>query len=213
LEGLENVEPTVAHFGADGLCVSDCLRRVDLSASRLQFVEKRRCAADEWRAEGSARSCSVGAERICADDLFAGSSDPDDRAKIGEGGALVEIIGGGDAHDVGGISGGINRFRKAVVARGGDANDVQLICVSEGIGKFLGINFRIKTHVDDVGVMLRGVVDGAENVGKIRGTIGAKRFEREEMRIGSYQVNGAHDHGAVTECRVGRVTVEDGGSG
>jgi len=33
------------------------------------------------------------------------------------------------------------------------------------------------------------------------------------MRIGSDQVNDAHDHGAVAECGVGRVAVEDGGSG
>jgi len=214
LEGLDDVETTVAHASAEGLRVSDGLRCIGLRAARLQFVEERRCASDEWRAEGSAGAGSVGAERIGGDDLFAGSSDPDDGvAEIRERRTLIEKVGGRNAHDVGCVRGGIDSFLEAVVARGGDANDVQLICVREGIGKFLGIGFRIETHVDDVGAMLRGVVDGAKNVGEVGGTIGAERFEREQVCLGGDEMNYAHDHGAMSECGVLRVAVEDGGSG
>jgi len=194
--------------------VSNRLRCIGLRAARLQFVKERRCASHEWRAERSAGAGRVSAERIGGDDLLAGSGDPDDGiAEIGERGTLIKEVGGRDAHDVGCIGGGIDSFLEAVVACGGDANDVQLICVREGTRKFLGIDFRVETHVDHVGAVLRAVIDGAKNVGKVGRTVGAERFEREQVCFGGDEMNYAHDHSAVAECGVLRVTVEDGGGG
>ena len=214
LEGLDNIQTTVAHSSAEGLCVRNGLSRISLRASRLQFVEQCRSAGNEWSAEGSARTGGVSAEGIGCDDLFAGRGDPDDGvAVVGEGGALVEKVGGSDAHDVDCVGSRVDDFLKAVVAGRGYAKDVQLARVGECGGKFLGICFEIETHVDDVGVVLRGVIDGTENVGKICGPVGLESFEGKQMRFGSDEVNDSHHHGAVAECGVLRIAVEDGGGG
>src|SRR5258706_84644 len=87
-----------------------------------------------------------------------------------------------------------------------------LIRVRDGLGQRRRIGSEVEAHVHDVGMMLNGVVEGCNDVGKIAGAVGRKGLERKNLGLGSDKMDEAGGHRAVAECGVVR-GIEDGSGG
>src|SRR5258707_4808205 len=131
---------------------------------------------------------------------------------VGEGRAAVPVRCGCDANDVVVQSSGINRCAGAFIPSGCHKNDASFIGVRDGLGERRRIGSEIEAHVHDVGMMLNGVVEGCNDVGKIAGAVGRKGLERKNLGLGSDKMYKAGGHRAVAECGVVR-GIEDRSDG
>jgi hypothetical protein len=90
---LDQVQPAVAHIGAYEYGTSYSSGGLQLIGGGLPTQQQRSPARNEGRTKGGSPSGRIGAERIRSNDAFArGSNQHNGIAKVGEKGALIEVV-------------------------------------------------------------------------------------------------------------------------
>jgi hypothetical protein len=90
---LDQVQPAVAHIGAYEYRTSYSSGDLQLIGGGLPIQQQRSPARNEGRTKGGSPSGRIGAERIGSNDGFAGGSYRNDGiAKVGEKGALIDVV-------------------------------------------------------------------------------------------------------------------------
>src|SRR5207245_942764 len=127
-------QPSVPHVWANIDRMRDC-------SGGTRFIhagftpQKGSRSRNEGRAEGSSPSRSIGAKRISGYDSFTGGIYPHDGVTVvGEIGALIHVIGGGDSHHVASQRGRVYGLCLAIVPRRRGTNDALLTGVVQGFG-------------------------------------------------------------------------------
>ena len=102
--------------------------------ARLLIPQKSSRSRNEGRAKGGAPSRGIGAKRIGGDDSFTGGIHPHDGVtEVGKIRALIQVVGGGDSHNVALQPGGIYHLFFPIVPRGRSTNDTLLFGIVQSL--------------------------------------------------------------------------------
>src|SRR5260370_37927485 len=77
------------------------------------------------------------------------------------------------------------------------------IRVVDGFCEFVGRAREIEAHIDDIGVVLYGVIHSAENVGEIAGAVSMEGFQWEDLCRRGHEVNDADYFSPMTKRDIG----------
>src|SRR5205814_5262173 len=96
-----------------------------------------------------------------------------------------------------------------IVTRGGHADGAIPVGVIDGVLELRRIGGEIETHAEDIGAVLHGVINRAQNIGGITGTIGLESLQGHDIGLRRNQVYDAGGHSAVAEGSI-VIVVENG---